>query len=101
MTKDQIVEAICNSQKLEGAGLPVIGIVKDEEFVLNGVIRQGITCRQTLVCVSAKDRQRFRSIVPQYKNVRLLNWTEWESKVYSGFYVPLEWFDSVKLQEAR
>ncbi len=101
MTKDQIIRAICDSQRLEDAGPPVIGIIKDERFALTGVIREGLTCKQTLVSIATKDRQRLKSVLHWRKSQRLGQWTERKRKLYQGFYIPIDWLDSVELEEAK
>ncbi len=101
MTNDQIIKAICNSQRLEEAEPPVIGAIAEEQFVLTGVIRQGLTCKQTLVCIPAKDRQRLKGVLPLRKSQQLDQWTERQRKLYQGFYIPIDWLDSVELEEAK
>ena len=101
MTKDQIIKAVCDSQRLTEAGPPVIGLAKGERFTLTGVIREGLTCKQTLVCIPAKDRQRLRGVLPRRKSQQLDQWTERQRKLYQGFYIPIDWLDSVELEEAK
>ena len=92
----KIIEAICNSQRLESAGPPVVGISKGEQFTLTGVLRQGAQADgRVLVGVSASDRGRLKSAVSVSKSQQLKRWTKQERRQYSSFYVPIAWFDTV------
>ena len=99
MTEDQIISAICESQQLDCPGKAVIGIIQNEQFTLTGVLRGGAGCSLTRVCISTKDRQRLISVIDRQKGKRLGHWTQREFELYSGFYVPLEWLDSVKMKD--
>lgn len=99
MTEDQIITAICNSQKLEDTGPPVVGKIEGESFTLTGVIRHGLANPQTIVCIASKDRKRLLSVTHWKQHQRLGRWSQGDFKTYSGFYIPLKWLNAVEVIE--
>lgn len=97
-TMSKMIEAICNSQRLENPGPPVVGIIRGERFTLNGVLQQhGMMTGQTLVCIRAADRSRLKGALPLVQRQQLAQWTKQERRQYSGFYVPITWFETLHI----
>jgi hypothetical protein len=99
MTEEQIIKAICESEQLDCPGKPVIGIIQNEQFTITGVLRGGAGCSLTRVCISTKDRERLMSVIDWKRRKKLGSWTKREHEMYSGFYIPLNWLDSVEVQK--
>jgi len=74
----------------------VRGVSNDNEFDITGVISRVGSEKPTTVCIKAQDRNRLRNNIPSYSR-RMRLWSEYDYRVYDGFYVPWFIFDYYEL----
>ena len=97
LTTDEAMEAICKSNFLDNPGPRVYGMLNGSSFHLRGALRHRSGKYRTTASIATKDRRRLKELLPYARAQILGRWTASDYKLYDGFYVPIEWFDTLYL----